>query len=183
MTKLHGGALVDVGNVIIDHVTAGTTRELVDTPGWYETIPPQPGAFEGLKTLSDAFGGNITLVYNAENTADRKILDWLSLHKLTERTGIRFDRVYRTTHGRDKTPFMGHESATHFGTTVIIDDRLEVMRYFMDRDVKHLLLFKPQIDLEIKGLKERNIWEFVSPIQDAVHEINDWGEISRLFAK
>jgi hypothetical protein len=183
MTKLHGGALVDVGNVIIDHVTAGTTRELVDTPGWYETIPPQPGAFEGLKALSQAFGGNITLVYNAMDTADRKILDWLSLHELTERTGISFDRVHRTTHGRDKTPFMSHESATHFGTTVIIDDRLEVMRYFLDRDVQHLLLFKPQIDREIAELKERDIWDFVSPVQNAVHEINAWAEIPSLFAK
>ena len=178
--KTHGGAIVDVGNPIIDHIIARTTREKVETPGWYRTIPPAHGAFQGLKALSEAFGGNVTLVYNATNTVDSLIREWFKVHRLTELTGIPLSRVRRTTHGRNKTPFMDQESETHYGTTVVVDDRFEVMSHFLDLEPMPLLfLHRPQYQAEAMGMSVKMLRQLRSQQNRWHHllQVDSWAEI------
>jgi hypothetical protein len=142
MTKQKGGAIVDLGNVIIAHWLSNITPENFHTID-YNSIPEVPGVFDSLKRLNDRFGGNVTVVYKATDIATEKILAWLAHHQFTERTGIPLERVDRTKGGRDKTLHMDQSSETHYGTTVVVDDRLEVMSYFVGR-VPYLFLFHPQ---------------------------------------
>lgn len=142
MSKQKGGVIVDLGNVIIAHWLSNITPENFHTID-YNSIPEVPGVFDSLKRLKDRFGGNVTVVYKATDVATEKILAWLAHHRFTERTGIPLSRVDRTKGGRDKTLHMDQSSPTHYGTTVVVDDRLEVISYFVGR-VPHLFLFRPQ---------------------------------------
>lgn len=142
MTKSKGGAIVDLGNVIIAHWLSNITPENFHEID-YNSIPEVPGVFDGLKRLNGKFNGNVTVVYKATDVATEKILAWLAHRRFTERTGISFERVCRTRNSRDKTPHLDQSSETHYGTTVVVDDRLEVMSHFVGK-VPHLFLFRPQ---------------------------------------
>ncbi len=167
MTKQHGGAIVDLGNVIIAHWLSNITPENFLTID-YNSIPEVPGVFDSLKWLNDRFGGNVTVVYKATDVATEKILAWLTHHQFTERTGIPLDRVCRTKGGRDKTIHMEQSSATHYGTTVVVDDRLEVLGYFVGK-VLHLFLFHPQ---------QQEVEQFDSTgTLSHVHVVESWQEI------
>ncbi len=68
---------VDLGNVIIDHVSFGTTKDYV-LKGNYNFIPSVPGVFAGLKILNTSIFKNRTfVVYNATDVAGNKIISWL----------------------------------------------------------------------------------------------------------
>lgn len=142
MTKKLGGAIIDLGNVIIAHWLSNITAENFHTID-YNSIPEVPGVCEVLKRINELFGGNVTVVYNATGIADEKIQTWLEVHKFTERTGIPPERIRRTTNGRDKTPFMDQSTDTHYGTTMVVDDRCEVIGKFLGK-APNLVLFRPQ---------------------------------------
>jgi hypothetical protein len=95
-----------------------------------------------LKWLNEKFGGNVTVVYKATDVATEKIHAWLAHHQFTGRTSIPLERVNRTSGGRDKTIHMDQSTETHYGTTVVVDDRLEVMSYFVGM-VPNLFCFVP----------------------------------------
>lgn len=163
-----GGAIVDVGNVIIDHThTTAASFEVAD----YNAIPKVEGALDGLKRLYEIFGGNVTLVYNATGVADQKILDWMMFHKLTTRTGIPMERVQRTQNGRDKTALLTQATPTHYGVTVVIDDRLEVLRHFIGK-VQGLYLFRGQ-PAEIERFRGDGSLSYVQ-------QVETWSEIIRI---
>ncbi len=167
MTKQHGGAIVDLGNVIVAHWLSKITPENFLTID-YNSIPEAPGVCESLKRINELFGGNVTVVYNSTGIADEKIRVWLETHKFIERTGIPLERIRRTTHGRDKTPFMEQSTDTHYGTTVVVDDRLEVMNKFVER-VPNLFLFRPQA-------KEIDEFKHTGSLSH-VHIVQSWQEI------
>ncbi len=139
--KKHGGIIVDLGNVLIDHTH--TTPQLVAS-GDYSKIPEVEGAFKALKILSLRFGGNVTVVYNATDFTHDRIIRWFITHDFVERTGIPLSRVLRTIAGRDKTPHIEQESCTHYGTTIVIDDRSEVLLGFVGK--ASLFLFNPRAE-------------------------------------
>lgn len=153
---------VDLGNVIIDHLGFGTTKEFVQT-GDYNIIPPVPGVMEALARLNQAsFNGNIFVVYKATDVAEEKILSWMKHHNFYERTGVPSSHVHRTQFSRDKSSLcVKQHRATHF-----IDDRLEVLSHLVGR-VRHLYLFRPQSD-EISGFKET---------LPHVQQVQSWDEI------
>lgn len=177
MTLQHAGGLVDVGNAIIDHTN--TTRELVDH-GDYNTIPEVIGAFDGLKRFSEQFGGNVSCIYKATDTADEKIRQWLVHHRFTERTGIPLERVFRTTDGRNKTGHINQTSLTHYGTTVVVDDRIEVLSHFVGK-VPHLFLFRFQ-RREVEELIRLGQYEEVvmTGVWDHVHRVDSWSQIREI---
>lgn len=179
MTKQYGGAIVDLGNVTIAHYRSKITKKNFNTID-YNSIPEVPGAFDGLKRLNDRFGGNVTVVYNATDIADEKIRAWLVYHKFTELTGIPLERVVRTKNGRDKTSFMDQSSATHYGTTVVIDDRLEVMSYFVGK-VPLLLLFRFQLREIAELVKRRRLCNVLeSDVVSHVQQVKTWQEIQNI---
>lgn len=145
-----GGVIVDLGNVIIAHRLSNITPENFDTID-YNSIPEVPGCFDSLKRLNEKFGGNVTVVYKATDIATEKILGWLAHHQFTERTGISMERVKRTNGGRDKTSHIDQSTSTHHGTTVMVDDRLEVLSHFVGK-VPYLFLFQPQ-ESEIEAFR------------------------------
>lgn len=167
MAKQKGGAIVDLGNVIIAHWLSNITPENFHTID-YNSIPEVPGVFDSLKRLNDKFDGNVTVVYKATDIATEKILAWLAHHQFTERTGIPLERVDRTKGGRDKTLHTDQSSSTHYGTTVVVDDRLEVLSHFVGK-VSHLFLFRPQ-------QQEVEQWNG-GGILSHVHVVQTWQEI------
>ena len=170
MATQHGGAIVDLGNVIIAHWLSNITPENFDTID-YNSIPEVPGVFDSLRRFYDQFGGNVTVVYKATDIATEKILGWLRHHNFSERTGISFDRVHRTSSGRDKTPFIEQSSQTHHGTTVMVDDRLEVLSYFVGK-VPNLFLFRPQSQ-EVEQFRNTGALSHV-------HVVTTWQEIENI---
>ena len=170
MGTQHGGAIVDLGNVIIAHWLSNITPENFDTID-YNSIPEVPGVFDSLKRFNDQFGGNVTVVYKATDVATEKILEWLKHHRFFERTGISFDRVRRTSSGRDKTPFIEQSSHSHHGTTVMVDDRLEVLSYFVG-NVPNLFLFRPQSQ-EVEQFRNTGALAHV-------HVVTTWKEIEEI---
>ena len=128
---------IDFGNVVIDHLTFGTTPEFIDT-GDYRTIPPVPDSLEIIADLEKKFGANIFIVYNANQVADAKIHSWLDYHHFFKRTRISPDQVIRTNQGRNKRPLCSELHITHF-----VDDRLEVLTHLIG-EVGNLYLFRPQ---------------------------------------
>ncbi len=142
LKRSHGGAIVDLGNVIIAHWLTNISPENFHTID-YNSIPEVPGAFESLRALSLKFTGNITVVYNATNIAEQKIANWLEAHDFFNRTNISRKRVIRSRSGRDKTPYLQQENGVHQGTTIVIDDRLEVLSHFVGK-APNLFLFHPQ---------------------------------------
>jgi hypothetical protein len=150
MTKLKGGAIVDLGNVIVAHWLSNITPENFLTID-YNSIPEAPGVCESLKRINERFGGNVTVVYNSTGIADEKIRIWLETHTFTQRTGIPSERICRTTHGRDKTPFVEQSTCTHYGTTVVVDDRLEVVSKFVGK--------VPEQSMEMNGSTHLKFWD------------------------
>jgi|GEM_PF-1580895 len=149
MNKQFGGAIVDLGNIIVDHIAYGTEKKPIKDVD-YSSIPEVEGCFDGLKRLNLLFGGNVSIIYNAKDFSDKQIIGWLTQHKLIERTGITIERVFRNRirpgNSRDKTGFLDQSSETHFGVTVVVDDRLEVINHFIQKGVRHPFLFRPQPD-------------------------------------
>jgi hypothetical protein len=169
-SRKHGGMIVDVGNVIIAHWLSSITPENFDTID-YNSIPETPMVFESLRRFNDLFGGNVTVVYKATGTADEKILSWLNQHQFIRRTGIPLDRVCRTLGGRDKTAHIDQKTCTFYGTTMVVDDRLEVLSYFVGK-VPNLFLFRPQL---------REIHQFLhTGALDHVHVVNRWKQIVKI---
>lgn len=142
--RRRGGLICDLGNVVIGYwlsTISGPTFSSID----YNQIPEVPGAFDGLNRFAGYYGANVTICYNATDVAQGKIWEWLAYHDFEGRTGITLDRVVHSKHGRDKTSFIDQSTLTYFGTTVVIDDRLEVLNHFVGH-VENLFLFRPQDD-------------------------------------
>ena len=170
MTKQFGGAIVDLGNVIIAHWLSNISPESFHSID-YNSIPEVPGVFDSLKRLNGKFGGNITVVYKATDVATEKILAWLVHHQFTKRTDIPLERVKRTTDGRDKTLHLEQSSKTHYSTTVVVDDRLEVLSYFVGK-VPNLFLFRPQA-------QEVEQFRYTGALSH-VHVVEIWWEIESI---
>lgn len=182
--KKFGGAIVDFGNVVIDHskTTPEMVRMAIDHPEIYNAIPEVRGAMDGLKELSALFGGNVTLVYKATDTVDSLILGWMAYHRLYRRTGIPLTRVVRimdTGDKRDKTGHLDQHSDTHYGTSVVIDDRAQVVIQFVPKmlvkkpqdakhRIEHVFLFCP---------RPSELEEFDCEELQYVREVWNWSDI------
>jgi hypothetical protein len=181
MTKLHGGAIVDIGNVIIAYWLSKLTSKNYHTYP-FDTIPEEPGAFDGLHKLNEMFGGNVTIVWKATDDAVGKNMRWLELHRFCERTGIPMAHIERMI-GEDraaKTHYIHQSSQTHEGTTVVIDDRLEVLSHFVGK-VPHLFLFRFQLR-ELVQLRQQGRLDRVlkTGVMDHVHFVESWSEIMQI---
>lgn len=142
--RKHGGLICDLGNVIVAYWLSAISRATFSTID-YNRIPEVPGAFDGLRLFSQLYDKNITVCYNATDIAQEKISGWLAYHDFSNRTGIPIDHVVHSSGGRNKTSCIDQSSATCYGTTVVIDDRLETLKHFIGR-VATLFLFRPQAD-------------------------------------
>ena len=173
MTTKYGGALVDLGNVIIAYWLSNITPENFHAID-YNSIPEVPDAFDSIKQLNVHYGGNVTIVYKASNVATEKVFGWLEFHQFSERTGIPMSRVYHSRNGRDKTAHIAQASVTYHGTSIVVDDRLEVLNYFVGK-VPHLFLFRPQA----REIEQFNISEVLSH----VYIVHTWQEVLHILKK
>jgi len=162
-----GGLICDLGNVIIAYWLSSITLNTFHAVD-YDKIPEVPDAFEILRRLAALFEGNITVVYNATDVAENKISGWLLHHKFSERTGIPSSRIVRSKRGRDKTLYLNQSSASFCGTTIVVDDRLEVLGHFIGK-VPYLFLFRPQ-KAELAQFNK-------SGALNRVQVVRTWGEI------
>lgn len=138
MAAIHLG--IDLGNVIIDHVSFGTTREYV-LSGDYQAIPPVPGAVDALITLiANESVMRCMIIYNATDVVEEKVASWVARWvPPTVRSSDKF-ACQRSLSGRDKAL-----DCLRFGLTHFVDDRMEVMKRLRGR-VPHLFLFRPNDD-------------------------------------
>ena len=171
MTKQHGGLLVDLGNVMIAHWLTNYTSKDYETLD-YSTLPEVPGVMDSLRSFNERFGGNVTVVYKATDFIDARVHSWFAAHRFTERTGIPMARVCRTPERLDKLKHTAQESGTHRGTTMIVDDRLEVLSHFVGK-VPHLFLFRPQ-QSEVERFSHTGAI-------DRVHVVMTWNEIEKIY--
>lgn len=171
MSKKHGGLIVDLGNVIIAHWMTSITEATFHTVD-YDAIPEVPGVMESIKYFNDLFEGNVTVAYNATGIANVKITKWLTTHRFSERTGVPESRVVRSLTGRNKTRFLEQSSDSFTGASVVVDDRLEVLTYFIGR-VERLYLFHPQ---------EEEVARF-GGTPDGVTVVERWDEILAHYQK
>jgi hypothetical protein len=77
------------------------------------------------------------------------------------------DRVVRInddSNERDKTGYIDQSSSTHCGTTVVIDDRLQVLARFVEKKVRHLFLFRPQ-EAEVEKYRHTGALDHVVVVQ------------------
>ncbi len=179
MTKQHGGAIVDMGNVIIAYRLSGLTTENYEQYD-FDSIPENPGCFETLKWLNGKFGGNISIVWKSTNDAVGNNIQWLKSHNFTELTGIPMERIHRIGEDRqEKTNYIHQFSQTHFGTTVVVDDRLEVLSHFVDQ-VPNLFLFRFQVQ-ELGELRRKEKLDQVisTCVADRVRQVQTWMEIRK----
>ncbi|MDD5165548.1 MAG: hypothetical protein PHG25_03390 [Candidatus Pacebacteria bacterium] len=168
-----GGAIVDIGNVIIAYRLSGLNRENYHSYD-FDSIPPEPGCFDTLKQLNEEFGGNITVVWKATDDAVGKNMQWLQTHQFTELTGIPVNRIRRIgAHRAEKVDFIDQTSQTHGGTTIVIDDRLEVLSHFVGK-VPNLFLFRPQ-QPEVEQFSGTGALSHV-------HVVQSWQEIREILA-
>lgn len=138
---------VDLGNVIIDHLTFGTTTDYV-LNGDYNKIPPVKGSLLALKHLNiGKFRDNVFVVYNATDVAEYKIITWLQNHDFFKITGIQSNKIIRSKGKRNKLSACLENEINHF-----IDDRLEVLE-FLSEKISNLFLFRGQ-EMEIEKFKE-----------------------------
>ncbi|MDO8590793.1 MAG: hypothetical protein Q7R65_02330 [bacterium] len=144
MTTVSGGLITDLGNVIIAYWLSNITPENFYTID-YNAIPEVPDAFGILKHFNEVFEGNVTVAYKATGVAREKIDAWLDYHRFSARTGISTNRIVHSPGGRDKTFCLNQTSDTYCGTTIVVDDRLEVLSHFVGK-VPHLFLFRPQLE-------------------------------------
>lgn len=170
MSTKHGGLIVDLGNVIVAYWLSNITPQNINTID-YNAIPEVPRAFETLKRFNKYFDGNVTVVYKATGIAMEKIDCWLVSHRFSERTGIPISRVVHSTGGRNKTFAMEQSNGNYCGTTIVVDDRLEVLSYFVN-NVHSLFLFRPQPQ-EVEAFRHTGALAYVRIVQT-------WQEIERI---
>ena len=135
---------IDIGRVIMAPVTGGKadTSFLSGTLERAMQTPPSPGAFEGVKTLVEAFSGRAWLVSKAGPNVQHKTKLWLRHWDFYAATGLAAGHVRFCLERPQKAGHCRQLKITHF-----IDDRLDVLEALRG-DVPHLYLFGEQPRLE-----------------------------------
>jgi hypothetical protein len=135
---------IDIGRVIMAPVNGGRadTSFLSGTLERAMQTPPSPGAFEGVKTLVEAFGGRAWLVSKAGPNVQQKTKLWLRHRDFYAATGLPPDHVRFCLERPQKAGHCRQLKITHF-----IDDRLDVLDA-LRKDVPYLYLFGEQPRLE-----------------------------------
>lgn len=155
---------IDLGNVIIDHIAFGTTRQYVQHGGYLE-IPPVEGALESLvKFLRQGNVERVAIIYNATDVADQKIFGWF-MHWLPQEVinSPKFTFL-RSMGGRDKTCDCKRLKITHF-----IDDRVEVLNR-LHGTVPHLFLINANVEEKVQHTAGSN----------SFCEVRGWDELTCL---
>ena len=137
---------IDIGRVIMAPVQGGKADTSFLSGGWEQAMltPPSPGAFDGVRMLVAAFGGQVWLVSKAGETVQRKTLAWLEHWDFYRLTRLPPDHVRFCLKRPDKADHCRELGITHF-----IDDRLDVLEHLRGL-AAHLYLFGEQAG-EIPG--------------------------------
>jgi hypothetical protein len=132
---------IDIGRVIIapaDVSGGADTSFLGGSDSDALATPPAEHAFEAIRSLVEAFDGNVWLVSKCGPRVQQRTREWLRHQRFHELTGVRPDRVRFCRQRREKREHCAAIGATHF-----IDDRLDVLRHLVDF-VPHLYWFGHQ---------------------------------------
>lgn len=134
---------IDIGRVIMAPVKGGKadTTFLAGSLDRAMQTPPAPGAFEGVRTLVDAFAGQAWLVSKAGASVQYKTKLWFRHWDFFAETGLPSDHVRFCLRRSEKAAYCRQLKITHF-----IDDRLDVLQYLRGL-VPHLYLFGEQPSL------------------------------------
>jgi hypothetical protein len=135
---------IDIGRVIMAPIKGGKadTAFLSGTLERAMKTPPSPGAFEGVRTLTAAFGGRAWLISKAGPNVQQKTKVWLQHWGFYDATGLPPEQVLFCLQRPQKAEHCRQLKITHF-----IDDRLDVLEA-MRGEVPFLYLFGEQPRLE-----------------------------------
>lgn len=130
---------IDIGRVIIAPSDGrGDTSFLNGSDDDAMQTPQNPGAFETIAALVEAFDQRVWIVSKCGPRVQARSRRWLAHHHFYERTGVRPDRLRFCRNRRDKAPI-----CEQLGLDAFIDDRADVLRP-MEGIVPWRLLFGPQ---------------------------------------
>ncbi len=151
---------IDIGRVIMAPVKGGKADTSFLSGGLEQAMrtPPSPGAFEGVRVLTEVFGGRVWLVSKAGETVQRKTLAWLEHWDFYRLTGLPRAQVRFCLKRPDKAVHCRELQITHF-----IDDRLDVLEHLRGL-AAHLYLFGEQP-------QEAENPEWLTPVRD-------WAEVT-----
>jgi hypothetical protein len=125
---------IDVGGVIIDRTNDAEDTSLFGDD--YLDASPVPGAFEGIRRLVDGpFAGAVFVISKAGPKIAGRTVEWLTHHRVFDRTGLRAKNVYFTRTREDKAPVCSRLGLTHF-----VDDHLDVLSHLTNVEHRYLFL-------------------------------------------
>lgn len=128
------GLGVDIGGVIIDHVSDDGRAALENR---FATTARVRNAFETIARLVEArFGERVWVVSRTDATTEPLLLEWLEREEFFGLTGVARDRVRFCRRRAEKAEICRALGITHF-----VDDRLEVLSHLVGT-VPHLYLFR-----------------------------------------
>lgn len=135
---------IDIGRVIMAPVKGGKADTSFLTGGLEKALqtPPSPGAFDGVKSLVEAFAGQAWLISKAGPNVQDKTKQWLRHWDFYAATGLPQNHLRFCLQRSQKAGHCKQLRITHF-----IDDRLDVLEHLRGR-VANLYLFgeQPRLD-------------------------------------
>lgn len=151
---------IDIGKVIMEPIRGGKadTAFLSGSLERAMETPPAPGAFDGVRTLVEAFAGQAWLVSKAGPNVQAKTRRWLRHWDFFAATGLAPKHLRFCLRREDKAGHAKQLKLTHF-----IDDRLDVLEHLRGI-VPHLYLFGEQPRL-------KHIPDWVTPVADWPHTV------------
>jgi hypothetical protein len=123
----------DIGGVLAAHATL----EFLEQPGRHLAVPEIEGSFDALRQLrEEKFRDEAYVISMCDEAIEVRSREWLAHTNFVERTGVGWDRIIYCRTFADKARIAGRLGLTHF-----VDDRLEVLGSFNNRE--RLYLFQP----------------------------------------
>ena len=146
---------IDIGRVIMAPVKGGKADTSFLSGGMEKALktPPSPGAFDGVRDLVEAFGGQAWLISKAGPNVQDKTKHWLRHWDFYGVTGLPRHHLRFCLQRAQKAGHCKQLCITHF-----IDDRLDVLEHLRGL-VPNLYLFGEQ-----PGLDRAPDW--VTPVID-----------------
>ena len=125
---------VDFGGVIVPAVGRAEREDTHFSDAFLET-PPQPGAYEALRTLVTLFDGHVWIVSKAGQRIESLTRTWLQATDFFAQTGFDDAHLSFCRERSQKQEICAALKITHF-----VDDGVHIMQILRDT-VPHLYLF------------------------------------------
>lgn len=149
----------DIGRVLISNgVTKGDTSFLGGTDEDAMKTPPMPGAFDVVRTVTEALEGRTWLISKCGPRIQQRSRKWLAHHRFFERTGMPPDHLEFCRQRWEKAPI-----CQRLKIDVFVDDRPDIHGHLAGI-VPVRVLYGPQRGASPPGVLAARDWNEVADI-------------------